>query len=361
MRLTLTTLIRLAALAGLGLGTLAVGVGRLVPPEAPIRVPATPAGVLVNPYTCGPAGPAPRWLDPETGRVFEMALPEGDRLDLASCAPWRDEDGGTQVAGRWFRLGGEAGEAAFGLARFRFPDGRLVDRVELDMMPSGAPCWSPEPRARLVFAAGDGRLYRLDLEGEDGGPRPIRLAWKGGASGLERALVTDPSWPRIGGRDDLIVASLSVLEAGPDGWRYRAPRVWWLRLGRGATSVIAAGPVTGDDGRARRYPTVVAEGAAGWRLLTVGELRPGKGRALLSEALEFDTRCGTPRVAAGPARVLAEGLCQSPPSVSADGRWAAAMIRGSAGARPCRVPLTGGAEAGPVRGAGSARSGGPVR
>src|SRR5262245_20942673 len=107
MKLTLTALIRLTSYVALGLVVLSVGVGRMVPPDLRMRRLARPPAVFVNSYACGLSPGGARFLEPETAQLVGIPLPERDALEQVSCAPWRDERGETQMAGRWqIRIGG---------------------------------------------------------------------------------------------------------------------------------------------------------------------------------------------------------------------------------------------------------------
>ena len=129
----------------------------------------------------------PRWLDAETGTVTTFPIEEGDVLEAASCSPWVDEKGRHQVIGRWSsrtKDGPMSMSTDFGLARYMFPSGQLLDHVSTDIVPVGAPSWFPGTRANILFAAGDGNLYKYAFETEAG----VR-------SGEEaRAATTVPRW-----------------------------------------------------------------------------------------------------------------------------------------------------------------------
>src|SRR5271166_1593768 len=65
-----------------------------------------------------------------------------------------------------FRLPVSTAEQSFWwLARFRLPEGEVIDEVKLDVLPTGRVCWVPEYPGRIMFAAGDGQLYCHDFPG----------------------------------------------------------------------------------------------------------------------------------------------------------------------------------------------------
>ena len=75
----------------------------------------------------------------------------------------------------------------FGVARFTVPEGRLIDRVKLDHVPIGDPCWVPGVTPRILFSAGDGYLYRYEFEESNARPFWMKPAtvpepsrWRGG-------------------------------------------------------------------------------------------------------------------------------------------------------------------------------------
>src|SRR5947209_8169861 len=158
MQFSLTSLVRLVVFVGLALCAVAVGLGRLVPPPPRWRsLQPTRTFHLPSPVP-GWVDDRPAFLDLETGRTRRLALPEGDWLDLARCAPWADERGESQVVGRWGSRSGSGTDRlsnGIGLGRFSCPEGRALDRVPVAAVPTGPPCWFPGTSARVLFAAGD--------------------------------------------------------------------------------------------------------------------------------------------------------------------------------------------------------------
>src|SRR4051794_31589293 len=107
---------------------------------------------------------SPRLLDVETGEVVRLPVSDDETFDFAVCSPWRDDRGQYHLVGLWlgrFSADPNSLVRAFGLARFTFPEGRILDRVALDPMPLGTPCWHPDGSGRVLYVSGDGRLYHF--------------------------------------------------------------------------------------------------------------------------------------------------------------------------------------------------------
>src|SRR5262249_16113020 len=105
-------------------------------------------------------------LDTETGAVGVLKIPGSGTFDMLSVSPWRDAAGQRHMVGRW-RDATEAGHLGLtmtgGVARCTFPEGRVLDRVAIEPVLVTPPCWFPDRSDRILFAAGDGRLYLLDF------------------------------------------------------------------------------------------------------------------------------------------------------------------------------------------------------
>src|SRR3954468_14182751 len=162
MSFSFSSLIRLLVLLALGATMMAVGISRLDPPKPAWRVRRPAQYSNINEYFLDVRDRTPRWLDVQTGQVKAQALSDGDVLEVASCAPWVDERGRTQVVGRWSsrtKDGPMSMSQDFGLARYTFPGGEMLDHASPEIVRVGPPCWFPGTRARILFVAGDGMLY----------------------------------------------------------------------------------------------------------------------------------------------------------------------------------------------------------
>lgn len=344
MRCSFLALIRLTGLAALGLGVVTVTVGRLVPPEAKLRRLAPPAVVPVNSYACGLTNPGAFLVESGTSRLVRFDAEDGT-VDQATCAPWRDASGGTQIAGRWIRRGESA---ELGVARLAFPGGQVIDRIATRVPPTGPVCWMPGTDARVLFAAGDGRLYRLDFESNRKPREPVPLGWRRADARLRHARISDPSWPVNPRAGDCLLVTLNRLVPRGDRTRYSPSQVWWLRLDPSGSAVVNAGPVTNDETAGhRRFPTLISDGRGGLQLLTLARHEGESGWSLLIEAVRMDPDPRTPGAVPGSARTLARDLCPTPLAVARDGSAVTVIQRTRTAGRPVRIVLRPADAAGP--------------
>ena len=261
MTISLGSMIRLVVLIVVGSSILAVGVSRLDPPKAPKRFLRPVTSFQLDEFLVPVDKRESCWLDSETGDKT-MGPVEDDILDFASCSPWVDDLGRRQVVGRWSNRmwrGTNTVINEHGLGRFSFPDGRILDRIPSEVFPKGPPCWVPGMPARVVFAAGDGQLYRFDFESDDptappteasapAASKPTALTWgcpkpEGGS-----VLINDLSWPgdaRMGGR--LVVAMQVLARRNEADRRFSTTRLWWLQLNHSATRIVGIGPLVEHD------------------------------------------------------------------------------------------------------------------
>lgn len=347
MRDMLTILVRLIAFGAILLSTLAIGIGRWQRPEPSCRQRVGEVPVPIHNEVCGIFDRAARFLVPGHREVVSLQLPSGDALDRASVAPWRDGNGAGQVIGRWMSHTGRPGDLAsrgVGLARFTFPGGEPLDRIETDTLPASPPCWLPGVVAQVLFVASDGHLYRLDFEsttgesvnGDPAGPRPEPLEWRVAGLPQDEVILSDPTWPADPRFGDTILVSLCRRAVRPDGRPWFQPaRLWWLRLDEAHGAVVAAGALTMPEAPVGveahdRYPTVAVTrgGRCLLSFLTHGD---GSQESTLRIApLEFEGPNGPPRLAAAPTGI-AERCLLSPLAFSRDGRSIACVTGGRRG------------------------------
>jgi hypothetical protein len=323
-----------------GIVVVAVLVGRAPPgPAVPLapQQPAPPRHVWLNTAVVGGDPKRPRLLDLETGAVTTLAFPGAEGLDLLGCSPWRDGAGRFHLVGRSYdpaSLRGSGLDQPSELARFTFPPGPVVDRIGLPIAPVEPPCWSPDRSDRVVFVAGDRRLYVYDFpEGRgtrDRGPDPAPprpLLWAIDPPGVGTVMVRDLCWPgapALGGR--LLVALLWQ----PARVQTRlSTHLWWLELSRDGGSIVGA------------ERAIVAEGGDA-RRAQIEESKPGVGVGrdgapllafLAREVGQVDWELWVmpiapaaagrgPRVQVAEGRRLAEGCAAAvTPAFSANGRW----------------------------------------
>jgi len=186
------------------------------------------------------AGGSIRWR----GGSKRVHLPEGDELHFAGASPWRDERGRWQVVGRVGSFFGD-GERQVGDRlhpdALRVPGGAVLDRVATERLPASAPCWEPGTSARVVFAAGDGQLYRGSTSNPptrrgltpcEGVRRPEPLSWAVPQPGLGRL---EAARPDLAGRSE---AGRAAARRAPSPGAGRGPLAPLVV----AALVVAAGP-----------------------------------------------------------------------------------------------------------------------
>jgi hypothetical protein len=212
------------------------------------------------------------------------------------------------------------------------PDGEVLDRFILsdEALPLAAPCWIPDAPASVLFVGGDYRLYRVDFGSSlrdrdfkavaDGYAR--RLAWLAPLPGAGRVHFRDVSWPdepRLGGR-----ALVSLRYKDSETGNYTDWQIWWLQLGRGGTSIVAAGrllqPGSSVTAVAQRLPNLVS--VRGEPALAYLAQSPGESGCQLRVApIRFDPDSGSLQAHDVDSRPLADDCLPIGPVASQDGRW----------------------------------------
>jgi hypothetical protein len=309
----------------------AVGLSRLVPQPRTSRTPAPARHVLVGPLGFEPNAAVSVWLDAETGRTTEAAPLDGQTLRHASVSPWLDESGRPQAIGRAVRRPDDPAPDLLALVRMTFPEGRVLDRIAVDVLPASPPCWWPDTGARVLFGGGDGRLYRFDFEPPDGTagadeqPRP--LAWGCPPPGRTVHLGS-PCWPDDARFARTILVVISTYSADTPRRPMSTARIWWLRLDDAGEAIVDAGPVFDPDAipsdREVAGPSVGTTPGGGLVLAYYLSADRKAWDLHLAELTVDDA--GRPRVASGAGRRLA-GECRPfiPAAFSGDGRWISAV------------------------------------
>jgi hypothetical protein len=344
-----TVLRRFVALAALALTALAIGLGRgrLEPDPEGHRFPAAPRYHLMRASVLRTL--EHRLLDAGIGCLVSISLPRDDYLFDAASSPWRDSRGQSQMVGRWARWRGQADECApqeSGLLRFRVPDGEVLEHIPLDIVPYSRPCWFPGPAARVLFATGDGRLHRLDLDDGPGsravrpdGPRRARhLPWPATMPTPGTLVISDLTWPddpRLGAR---IIAAITVPRTPGVATSDAGRHLWWLRLDRDATAIEAVGRLTTpapagtpESLEEERFPAL-ATAPDGTLVLAYLARPPGQYLWQLRLApVAIDPVSGEPRVDRATSQLVARQCAPSVPVFSPDGHWVYVVLdRGDA-------------------------------
>jgi hypothetical protein len=353
---TMNFLIRLIGFTAVGVTMLAIALGRLQPPESHLWVRDAPEWVSVKPACTSNEMHQSVWLDIRTGGLRTLKLAEGEMLDTASCSPWKDQEGGVQVAGRYIsRLGGQdhGVPREFGLGRYRFPEGEMVDQVVTDVVPVEVPCWDPESRTRIIFPAANAHLYMFDFaRGRDPDApvdspawrqaRPRRLEWRSVPPGGKTVAIDDPCWPTEPRLNDCLIVTLRYQRATAPR-RFTAYHLWWLKLDESRTRIEAAGPLfqSANDEREsveERFPTVATlpDGRVALTYLSRG--RREANWHLRGALLEVDSERETPIARAPLPEPFANDCLPNPPAFSPDGQQIIAVRRANQGqARVLRV------------------------
>ena len=353
MTFSLHSMIRMLMLLVVGMTIVAVGVSRLDPPRQVCRYLRPATSVSVNDFLLEVSDREPRWIDPETGKMKVVPLRFDGLLEAASCSPWVDDSGKRQIVGRWStreNQGPKAISTAFGLGRYSFPDGELIDQIPCETVPVNAPCWYPGTRARILFSGGDGELHQFAFEGQATSAisseltrsvdlEPTTLTWACPKPGLGDVFVGDTSWPtdpRLGGR---LIVSMRIQEQDKSGQpRFSRSELWWLKLDAAGNRVIEAGPLIDHD-------------LSGNKLKDFDERSPAisglpDGSLALAYDRQSDDQAGwsvyLARIATNergeliPApesqsRPLEAQAQPAQPSFSADGRWISILVKSQEG------------------------------
>jgi hypothetical protein len=340
----LSLLIRISLLLGAGSALLALGVSvLLVPDQPPAAVFSARWQSLNRILPPGREVPSGFYLvDRESGRWELRPLPAGDQWGLLSVCPWRDEQGEAELLGPCHSLATEPdGTSFWGLARLRLSDGAVIGRVKLDILPTSPPCWLPDLPGEILFAAGDGRLYRQGLPAGPGdsagpdasgpdlpggqGPRPV--VWNCPTPGDGPVFLADPSWPSDPRLEHLLFVTLSYRARPEDNYLTGAPQVWWLRMSPEGTAIEASGPLfTPESGpvphppRYTRHPQVAIDRDGTIWLVYLARAAGQRASDLMAIRLELDPVTGRPCPRPGhEPRLLAQGCGPVPPVFTADG------------------------------------------
>jgi hypothetical protein len=285
-----------------------------------------------------------RFFDGGSGRAVRVTLPAAGELKVASGSPWQEEDETWQVVGIWTQLpdGARGGRKQMSLVRLSQPGGRILDRADPEVYPSGPPCWAPGTAARVLFTGTDGRLFAWEFTGprepEVGGERqPRPLVWLRGLPGDEGVYLDDLcvlTDPGLVGR--LLVTLRRV--RGSVGGQLEPTRLWWLELDSRSSAIVRAGqlrPEGGDrPGLSERFPRVARTKDGRLILAYLLEGRHQAGWQLRVAPVAIDEETGDPTVETVGERTLAAGCLPTAPVFSADARWVSAVLRTDPRPRP---------------------------
>jgi hypothetical protein len=296
------------------------------------RALETDAQILVDGRWWMQSDENPRGFDALTGRWFSLKFAGDDLLAHVRMAPWAEAGAGPQAAGRWSTVrNGPATADSMGLVRFRMTDGTVLDRIPLEVLVTGKPCWFADGTERVLFPGGDGALYQFDFDrtasGSSGPAQPKRLQWKNSAAGSNELLIYDVIWPTDPRWGRRLFATVDSKLPAAEGSGFAGPQIWWLEIDPASNTIEAAGRVTAPvPAESSGLPTgerapslaVLPGGAA---LIAFLSRIPGQGTWQVSvAALEFDAATGAPRVREGTRRSLQTHCGLVAPVFSPDGR-----------------------------------------
>ncbi|MDR3634823.1 MAG: hypothetical protein P4L84_13545 [Isosphaeraceae bacterium] len=348
------TLLMLALACGL-----AVSTARLMPRPAGFRLWQVPRHAAINGGFFAPTHSPTEVFNTETGRFVTFRLPDGEALQWAGFSDWVDDEGESQVVGRWTSRAGNHGDATLedvGLGRFSFPSGRALDRVRLEKAPVSLPCWYPGSTSRVLYASADGGLYRYEFKGRsvyDSAPiddRALPITWSKLPPGVVDVFVEDPFWPADDCLKDCLLATVSFKIQSRRGVKYQPHQIWWLRLDATGTTVVDSGRLSsdgrnggesGDSDADERYPRM--RPSTDGELILAYQVRREKRNAseLRVARVELDPKTGVPVMRHADSRKLLEGCAIVPPIFTPTGDGLFTLVHNPQGLATLeRVPFS---------------------
>ncbi|MFO0959128.1 MAG: hypothetical protein U0800_17150, partial [Isosphaeraceae bacterium] len=179
---------------------------------------------------------------------------------------------------------------------------------------------------RILFAAGDGRLYQHRLggpdEADDLDANPLTpIAFDESLGWEEPPYLNEPHWPAPLTDRRVIFVTLSL--RSPGAIRFDTPAIWWLRLDEAGDRVIEAGRLTTavydvDGVAAEEYRSACFDGPDGSPRLLYESRQDGQSPWQLRVA-EVSTDPSTARPSAGPSRRISEDVLSGVHLLSPDG------------------------------------------
>lgn len=335
MKTSLTALVRLTTLGIVVLIAIAVVLGSWAAPRSPVPLAVRRVN---NPlvYVATAVDRGVQLLDVRSGRAVRVDLTQGESIEQVSCSPWEDAAGHRRLVGRWCRYRGEGIETVgqgFGLAMIDLPSGRCLAQIDSEIWPVAPPCWYPQSTTRVLFAAGDGRLYHFDfaaLEDRSGllSRQPDAVEWA--VPGVEApAALGDPNWISTGRAGDILVATVYPTR-GSDG-KTGDGEIWWLRLDDDGVRIEEAGRLTAAvderDGANHEEARPVLKEMADGDLVLIYQTRRHDAQTweLRSAVVSRNAEAAWPR--AGLSTVLDQDRRIGSFAVSPDGQWVFAIHR----------------------------------
>jgi len=301
-------------------------------------------------------------IDRVSGSSNLVPLPDEDQWGLLSVSPWSDAEGNRDVVGHCHSLDAPLdGHPFWGLARLSLPEGRVIERVKLDLLPSGRPCWLPDRPGEILFAAGDGQFYRYSFGADEeaggaanrdsrvGSPSSgvRQVVWRCPRPGKGSVLVADPVWPIHPRFRNLMFATLSFSNRPGDKTMKVPFKPWWFLMSEDGAAIEAAGPLRPqgspsrlDGESAKHFPNIAVAADGTISMIYLSKPQGARYMRLEGTTIEIDPASGVPRILEErPPRVLAEECASVPPVFSADGKAAFVISAKSGRVIQCRVDL----------------------
>ncbi len=280
-------------------------------------------------------------IDRESSRCDVVPMPLNSQWGQLSVSPWCDAEGNTVGVCSSFRSAATGAEQSFGgLARLRLPEGEAIDEVKLDLLPMGRVCWVPAHPGRILYAAGDGQLYRHDLPGWSSDPgQPVtdgsaslsestpRVVWQGSPPCVGPTYIADPVWPSHPLFRHLVFATIVGRHRESDRASTCVTELMWLLMSADGDVVKAAGLLDiptknapGDRMILRQFPNVELGRDGTIRLAYLERVQGDRRLCLVVVPIAIDPATSFPHVLArSEPRVLDEDSAVVPPLFSADG------------------------------------------
>jgi hypothetical protein len=350
MRFSLTALIRLIAFALLGTSAVAVWLSRELPSPPRFRSVTAPRYYGVNGSIFRPPLPENFLLDTRTGKLTEATIEGKGSLEYVSCSPWTDERGEFELVGR---LTTRTGRGRFALCegaeliRFSTSDAGARERVELDPVVSGRPCWLPRLPSRVIVPAGDGLLYVRNF-GTDGGgadepSHPVR--WSCRPPGVGEPIISDPIWAAVPSLGERLLITLCERRSNASGVTYMRSKLWWIKLDETRTSIVEAGRLTvpavgvgvgggegpgsvvADEDEEERMPNLAIGADKRVVLAYLSRHKGENGWRVMVAPVETDRALGRPVARLSESRQVRRDCAVVTPAFSPDGRWVYSFAR----------------------------------
>jgi hypothetical protein len=349
MLMSLHAIARLAVLAFAGLSLAALTAAQM---QTPSRAPGSWAADPANPWEVLSADVRPgrgpvELIDRRDGRLRRVDLPGAERWDYLAASPWIAADGSMEAVGRFATpapsASGADGEGGVGLVRVRLPQAEVLERLDLEVMPTGRPAWDPARADRVVFPGSTGKLYSYRFAAADdpseaarGGSTVRPLSWACEAPGGYEPFLIDPVWSKAPELRGLLIVSLARMRGKEDAGKPLPIAPWWLKLDEEGESIVDAGPLfdpaelAGLDAKVRiRFPNVARRDGRLRLIYMFHDAWAGRSVAHAAD-LEIAPETGRPRVRPGTAAAIAgEASAFGALVPSLDGRSAFTSRRGS--------------------------------